>query len=448
MKTLEYLLIALVTICMLMPCSIIGASMDGDFENGAARQANVTSRDDITVKIIGQSSITENIRENLKATSVSGIDTILKMDGIDKGENNKDVFILDGIWLNSINQIEKENTKSDVLSTVKNGAPIIMVDGDSSFIESIIDELGTCTASLPEALLTAVKYYPEQKCTSVFHYVGSPHLTYENNLNTSMAITYNWIQERTSNIKPDSSSVDPSKAALAAGEPYWGVNNNNDHYVFQDFWPNGRGYIESKYYQLMNDPNPSEGVHWVVKYHIVGTPGCQLFSQGIRSDGKPYEAKMMLDWFVIENDLNKDTTWHPNDHMEWDMHTQKYEPQTTVGIVTRTYSMGIGIKQVQAGVSVTITTPDANVEWQGRESDQYARWWFNINEGSQYSKSEKYFDATLNAHCPGAQGDPWGGYYENSPQWEMNWAWPSYLWNLYYNNKFATWNFVARPIIY
>jgi len=449
MSIWKYAMVTLVISCMLMPCVVVSGTT-GASEGAVGNIPNADIgiiKDGNNVKILGQSGITDNIVENLKNTPASFIDSISDLDYIDEKSDGTNILLLDGDWIMQKDMREQEKVKTDIIGKVKNGIPLIMVDGDSSYVESVIDGLGTCHASLPEAILTAVIYSPEQKSSSLFHYVGSSQLTYENNLNTSIGIAYLWVKEKAADDRTDVAASDSDRALMSVGAPYWGPSIG-DHTVFQDFWPYGRGLVESKYFQLMNVPNTQDGVHWVVKYHIVGTPGCQLYTQGIRSDGRPYDQNMRLDWFVVENDLNADTYWHPNDHMEWDMNSQKYEPVTTQGSVTTTYSMGIGIDNVEAGVQTTITTPDTMVEWQGRESDQYARWWFNIDEASTYATNEKFFDSALNAHCPGANGSPWGAYTEWYPQMEINWAWPSHFYTLYYNSDFTPWHYWVQPVIY
>lgn len=399
-----------------------------------------------TIKILGESNITSNIQVNLnqeqevyKISSVSSIST---------EKTEKDLLVVDGVWINDKSMAD---VKKDILLKIKDGAPLLIVGDNMEFAEAVTTDLGRCDFHASDAIATGLKYYPNENTVAVFSYVGSPFGTPIDNLNASISESIKWAKEKTTDVvlsdsRSESGADNSLSTARVLGSPYWGDPLMNDR--FYECWPYGKVLIQNRYYQLMNDPNTANGVEWTVKYHMVGTPGHQLWTQGIKYNNKGYNDISYLDWFVMENHLDVSEYWHQNDAMIYDLNSQKYEPQTTNGISTTTYNMGIGLETVSVGISSTITTPDARVEWQGREYDEYARWWFNINEQSSYAQMEKAYDAVLNAHCPGMHGDPWGGYTEYYPTWGISWYGINPMGYYVYTPMSWSWDWTAFPTRY
>jgi hypothetical protein len=440
MKKAAILTTSLVVAFLLMPLSVSSLYL-GDTQTLIEMKTAFTPIK--TIKILGESNITSNIQTNLdqkqevyKISSGSSIST---------EKTEKDILVVDGVWINDKSMAD---VKKDIMPKIKDGAPLLIVGDNMEFVESVATDLGRCDFHTPDAIATGLKYYPAENTVAVFSYVGSPFGTPIDNLNASVYESIKWAKEKTTDALPSDSRSESGadnslSTARVLGSPYWRDPLMNDR--FYECYPYGKVLIQNKYYQLMNDPNTANGVEWTVKYHMVGTPGYQLFVQNIKYNNQQYRSSTYLDWFVMENHLDVSEYWHLNDAMVYDLNSQKYEPQTTVGVTTTTYNMGIGLETITAGISTSITTPNQMVEWQGREYDEFARWWFNIDELTTYAHWEKSEDAVLNAHCPGMNGDPWGGYTEYYPTWGISW----YDINpRHYRSMSWSWDWTAFPVRY
>ena len=388
----------------------------------------------ISVKIIGTSSMSSEMSDILcgSTSKISFLSTKQEYSEIKEGQ---DLIIIDGFWLNGVS---KKDVKEELTPIMQKGVPIVVVGRNLDLISMIADEIYPGLFYEPTSFAAGFRYYPMEKSTHIF--AAGDETTTTENLRSVLRSLYIWadhelsnsmchtIEEAAASVAEYSASEEVQSVMMPQSTtPYWDLNPNEYYWFEADaFWPKGRGLIHNYYRQLLDDTDPQNGNHYIVQYRWVATPGERLAIQGItNSQGQPY-VSYHLDWLQLENDLNTDSVWHPNDHMDIDSSGNMYVPGTMVGPSTQSVSIGIGVSGVTYGHQYSVNIPYPQVWWQGIESEQLAKWWYNIDENSDYSTVEFAANPSLNAHCPGAQGTSNGGYYDNGPVWKISWNYMFY----------------------